>query len=187
LKKRNAYLSIISKSRISKARKVPRQLVKNPDTALDFNLFEFHNKKYFMVAFIPPDGADEVKTLKSEYTILIADRNSHVRDFIKREMIKEGFKVTIAETGKDVINMVFQCFELDLVLLDPDLPDMDEALLLKKIGDRFPPIPVVIHAFDSEKTNYFLYLKQAAFVIKGGQSIEMLKKVVVEVLEAAKL
>jgi DNA-binding NtrC family response regulator len=140
-----------------------------------------------MVAFTPPDGADEVKTLKSEYTILIADRNSHVREFIKREMIKEGFKVIQAETGKDVINTVFQCFELDLVLLDPDLPDMEEALLLKKIGDRFPPIPVVIHAFDSEKTNYFLYLKQAAFVVKGGQSIEMLKKVVIEVLEAAKL
>jgi DNA-binding NtrC family response regulator len=140
-----------------------------------------------MVAFTPPDGADEVKTLKSEYTILIADRNSHVREFIKREMIKEGFRVILSETGKDVINVVFKCLELDLVLLDPDLPDMEEDLLLKKIGDRFPPIPVVIHAFDSEKTNYFLYLKQSAFVVKGGQSIEVLKKVVIEVLEDAKL
>jgi DNA-binding NtrC family response regulator len=140
-----------------------------------------------MVAFTPPDGADEVKTLKSEYTILIADRNSHVREFIKREMIKEGFRVILSDTGKDVINIVFKCLELDLVLLDPDLPDMEEDLLLKKIGDRFPPIPVVIHAFDSEKTNYFLYLKQSAFVVKGGQSIEMLKKVVIEVLEDAKL
>jgi DNA-binding NtrC family response regulator len=129
---------------------------------------------------------DEVKTLRSGYTILIADRNSHVREFIKREMTEEGFRVIIAETGKDVINMVFQCFPLDLVLLDPDLPDTEEAALLKKIGDRFPPIPVVIHAFDSEKTNYFLYLKQAAFVEKGGQSIEMLKTVVSEVLETAK-
>jgi DNA-binding NtrC family response regulator len=125
--------------------------------------------------------------LRSEYTILIADRNSHVREFIKREMTEEGFKVIIAETGKDVIKMVSQCLPLDLVLLDPDLPDMEEALLLKKIGDRFPPIPVVIHAFDSEKTNYFLYLKQAAFVEKGGQSIELLKTVVIEVLEAEKL
>ncbi len=125
--------------------------------------------------------------MRSEYTILIADRNSHVREFIKREMTKEGFRVLQAEKGKDVIKMVYQCFSLDLVLLDPDLPDMEETVLLKKIGDRFPSVPVVIHAFDSEETNYFLYLKQAAFVEKGGQSIETLKKVVIEILEAAKL
>jgi DNA-binding NtrC family response regulator len=102
-------------------------------------------------------------------------------------MTKEGFRVLQAEKGKDVIKMVYQCFSLDLVLLDPDLPDMEETVLLKKIGDRFPSVPVVIHAFDSEETNYFLYLKQAAFVEKGGQSIEVLKKVVIEILEAAKL
>jgi DNA-binding NtrC family response regulator len=125
--------------------------------------------------------------LRSKYTILIADRNSHVREFIKREMTEEGFRVIQAEKGKDVIKMVYQCFSLDLVLLDPDLPDMEETVLLKKIGDRFPAIPVVIHAFDSEETNYFLYLKQAAFVEKGGQSIEALKKVVIKILEAPKL
>ena len=130
---------------------------------------------------------DEEKTLRSDYTILIADRNSNVREFIKREMTEEGFRVIQAETGKDVIKMVYQWFPLDLVLLDPDLPDMEETILLKKIGNRFPPIPVVIHAFDSEETNYFLYLKQAAFVEKGAQSIEMLKQVVSEILEAAKL
>jgi DNA-binding NtrC family response regulator len=98
-------------------------------------------------------------------------------------MTEEGFKVIQAETAKDVIKMVKQYFPLDLVLLDPNLPDMEEAVLLKKINDRFPPVPVVVHAFDSEETNYFLYLKQAAFVEKGGQSIEMLKKVVCEILK----
>ena len=130
---------------------------------------------------------DEGKILRSDYTILIADRNSHVREFIKREMTKEGFRVLLAETGKDVIEMVYQNLPLDLVILDPDLPDMEETVLLKKIEDRFPRLPVVIHAFDSEETNYFLYLKQAAFVEKAGRSIEIIKQVVIEILEAAKL
>jgi DNA-binding NtrC family response regulator len=125
--------------------------------------------------------------LGSEYTILVADRNSHVREFIKRELTEDGFRVLQAEKGKDVIRMVYQCFSLDLVIIDPDLSDMEETVLLKKIGDRFPPVPVVIHAFDSEETNYFLYLKQAAFVEKGGQSIEALKKVAIEILEVPKL
>ncbi|MCU0615455.1 MAG: hypothetical protein MUD09_10340, partial [Desulfobacterales bacterium] len=65
---------------------------------------------------------DGGKILRSDYTILIADRNSRVRDFIKREMTKEGFRVILAETGKDVIEMINQSIPLDLVLLDPDLP-----------------------------------------------------------------
>lgn len=79
--------------------------------------------------------------------------------------------------------MVYQSYPLDLVLLDPDLPDMEESELLKKIAGRVPPLPVVVHAFDSEDTDYFLYLKQAAFVEKGGQSIEKLKQVILEILE----
>jgi DNA-binding NtrC family response regulator len=139
------------------------------------------------IYFAPCLAADEEKSLRSEFTILIADRNSHVREFIKREMIQEGFRVLQAETGRDVIEMINQSIPLDLVLLDPDLPDMEETVLLKKIEDRVPRLPVVIHAFDSQETNYFLYLKQAAFVEKGGQSIEILKQVVSEILEPAKL
>lgn len=91
-----------------------------------------------------------------------------------------------AEKGNDVIKMVYQFFPLDLVILDPDLSDMDPKELLKKIGARIPPLPVVIHAFDSEEINYFLYLKQAVFVEKAGQSIEKLKKAVFEILKVKK-
>jgi DNA-binding NtrC family response regulator len=124
--------------------------------------------------------------LSSEYTILIADRNSNVREFLHREMADEGFNVLQAEKGKEVIKMVYQCSPLDIVILDPDFPDMEEIGLLKKIGARIPPLPVVIHAFDPEKTDYFLYLKQAAFVEKGGHSVEKLKQVILEIFKAKK-
>jgi DNA-binding NtrC family response regulator len=129
---------------------------------------------------------DKGKILNIEYTILIADRNTHVREFLHREMTEEGFKVLQAEKGKEVIQIVYQCFPLDIVILDPDLPDMEEIGLLKKIGARIPPLPVIIHAFDPEEINYFLYLKQAAFVEKGGHSIEKLKQVVLEILKVKK-
>jgi len=126
------------------------------------------------------------KVLKSQYTILIADRNSHIREFLRREMSKEGFRILQAEKGKDVINIVYQCCPPDLVLVDPDLPDMKEALLLEIISLRSPPMPVIIHAFDSMDTDYFLYLKQSAFVEKGAQSVEKLKQVVFEILGVEK-
>jgi DNA-binding NtrC family response regulator len=127
------------------------------------------------------------KILSPIYTILIADRNSNVREFLHREMADEGFKVLQAEKGKKVIKMVYQCSPLDVVILDPDFPDMEEIGLLKKIGARIPPLPVVIHAFDPEETNYLMYLRQAAFVEKGGHSIEKLKQVVFEILKGKNL
>ena len=150
----------------------------------------FKNKSIFLLgtefAISHLMAANEGKFLRPEYTILIADRNSHVREFLKREMTEEGFRVLQAEKGMEVIKMVYQNLPLDLVILDPDLPDMEETRLLKKIGARIPPLPVIIHAFDSEEINYFYYLKQAAFVKKAGRSIEKLKQVVLEILEAKK-
>jgi len=122
--------------------------------------------------------------LTPEYTILIADRNSHVRKLLKRELESEGLRVLQAEKGKDVIEMVYQKNLLDLVLLDSDLPDIQESVLLKKLENRVPPIPVVLHTLDSGKTNYFLYVKQAVVVEKGSHSIEKLKQIILDILEA---
>ena len=79
--------------------------------------------------------------------------------------------------------MAYRCSPLDLILLDPDMPDTGKSFLLKKLGDRIPPIPVVIHTLDSEDTNYSLYLKQAVSVEKEGKSIERIKQIILEILE----
>jgi len=139
-----------------------------------------------VLAASPLLAIDKGKYLSSEYTILIADRNSRVREFLKREMTEEGFRVLQAETGRDVIEMVYHCYPLDLILLDPDLPDMEETALLKKIGNRIPSLPIVIHAFDFKETNYFFHLRNSEFVKKGGRSIEKLKQVVFEMLKEKK-
>jgi CheY-like chemotaxis protein len=126
------------------------------------------------------------KGLETQYTILIADRNSHVREFLRRELTEAGFRVLQAEKGRDVIDLVYHCESLMLVVVDPDLPDMEETVLLKKIGDRIPALPVVIHAFQSDGIDYFRYLKNLDFVEKGGRSIEKLKQVVLEKYSARK-
>ncbi len=122
--------------------------------------------------------------METQYTILIADRNSHVREFLKRELTDAGFRVLQAEKGRDVIDLVFHCEPLMLVIIDPDLPDMEETALLKKIGNRIPALPVVIHAFQSDGTDYSVYLKKIDFVEKGGRSIERLKQVVMDKFSA---
>jgi DNA-binding response OmpR family regulator len=114
--------------------------------------------------------------VKKRFDILIADRNPHVRRFIAREMAAAGYRVQEAESGADVLRQIYRNEVIDLLILDPDLPDVDSAVLLKRLRNRIPFLPVVIHAFASDRDDHPDYLKMEAFVEKRGASIEPLKE-----------
>lgn len=116
--------------------------------------------------------------MKKRFDILIADRNPHVRRFIHREMTAAGYRVQEAESGADVLRQIYRNEAIDLLILDPDLPDVDSAVLLKRIRNRIPFLPVVIHAFAPDRDDHPDYMKTEAFVLKRGASIERLKEVV---------
>ena len=118
-----------------------------------------------------------------EFTILIADRNRNVREFLKREMIEAGYSVRVAGNGREVLKWVYNYEPIDLLILDPDLPDASELSILEKIEDRIPTLPVVVHAFSSDYVNNPSVMDNTiAFVEKNGSSIEHLKKVIFELL-----
>ncbi|MFH2046593.1 MAG: response regulator [Pseudomonadota bacterium] len=120
--------------------------------------------------------------MKKEFKILIADRNSNVRDFLKREMTDEGYAVVLAESGREVLKLAYNLNPVDLLILDPDLPDADESLLLMKLNQKTPCIPVVLHTFFSEYIATSKIIAPTEFVEKGGNSIEQLKKVIETIL-----
>lgn len=121
--------------------------------------------------------------MDEELTILIADRNGHVRDFLKREMMAEGYKIRLAKNAGEVLRWVYDHDPVHLVILDPDLPDSDEVSLLGRINDRIPSLPVVIHSLSLKNTIPPEILNKIIFVEKLGNSIENLKKVVSKALE----
>lgn len=120
--------------------------------------------------------------LKKEFKILIADRNSNVRDFLKREMTAEGYTVELAENGREVLKWAYHREPIDILILDPDLPDAEESLLLKKLRQKTPYLPVVLHTFFSDYINASKIFDPTVFVEKGGNSIEQLKKVIAGIL-----
>lgn len=116
------------------------------------------------------------------FTILVADRNPHVRDFLRREMMSEGFRVDVGKNAEDVLKRVYQDESIDLIIIDPDLPDVPQEELLAKLADRIPGIPVVVHSFSSQDAYRSNKSVQLTFVKKEGESIDALKKIVMDIL-----
>jgi DNA-binding NtrC family response regulator len=121
------------------------------------------------------------------HTILVADRNAHVREFLKRELMAEGYDIRMAKCGQEVLNWAYRLHPLDLIILDLDLPDIDEHTLFGKLQDRIPALPIVIHSFQSDGTEHFANSERVVFVEKGGNSIERLKEVVNDLLSSRQI
>ncbi len=126
------------------------------------------------------------KVLKRQFNLLIADRNPHVRDFLKREMAAAGYQVRLAENARQLIKWLFNNELIDLLILDPDLPDTDITSLFRKLRDRIPNLPIVIHTYISDYNDHPDVFQKTLFVEKEGNSIDHLKKVVFEILDKPK-
>jgi len=124
--------------------------------------------------------------VERKHTILIADRNPHVREFLKREMTAAGYRIVLADTGQDVVKRVYQHDPIDLLILDPDLPDVEESDMLKKIRNRIPTLPVVVHTYITDYETCRELASAVAFVEKRGSSIENLRQVVADILRQLK-
>ena len=124
--------------------------------------------------------------MEKEFKILVADRNQHVREFLKRELMAEGYGVRLAKNVQEVLKKVYHTETLDLLILDPDLPGTDKLSLLKKLQNRIPALPVVVHTYLTDYNDYTNELSKLAFVEKSGSSVESLKKMVHEILRKHK-
>jgi DNA-binding NtrC family response regulator len=120
--------------------------------------------------------------MKDKYTILIADRNSHVRKFLQREMTAAGYQVRLAENAREVLWWAFHNEPLDIIILDPDLHDADEEQMLQNLLARVPGLPIIIHTYPSEYYSHSHERKGVFFVEKKGNSVELLKRVVYDTL-----
>jgi DNA-binding NtrC family response regulator len=126
----------------------------------------------------------ESRPSDKDFSILVADRNPHVRRLLERELKADGYQVRVADNGREVLKWAYRLQALDLIILDLDLPDIDEHTLFVKLQDRIPALPIVIHSFQSDGTERFANYESVVFVEKGGNSIERLKEVVNDLLSS---
>ena len=120
--------------------------------------------------------------MKQKFNLLIADRNRHVRVFLKREMMADGYHVRLAENGRQLLKWAYHHEHFDLLIMDLNLPDIDVSSLLTKLQNRIPLLPVVVHTFLSDYSDHLDVLQAFPFVERKGSSIECLKKGVCDII-----
>jgi DNA-binding NtrC family response regulator len=121
--------------------------------------------------------------MMKKFNLLIVDRNPHIRSFLKREFLSEGYNVQLAKNGRELMSLIHSSVPIDLVIIDPDIPDVSQLNLFKSLEDRIPSLPFVIHSdpfYDFESASP---ISKAAFVPKQGSSSETLKDVVRNLLK----
>jgi len=113
--------------------------------------------------------------LKPIFTILIADRNKHVRELLKRELSDDGHQVILAKTAAEIVTIFSTVEFINLLILDTDLPDGDVVDIMLKLKDRFDALPIIIHSCSGDR-QFSLSLSNKIYEIeKGTTSISQIK------------
>ena len=115
--------------------------------------------------------------MPADFTILIADRNRHVRNFLRRELLKEGYEVEVARDGRDILRRMNVDGPPDLLVLDLEVTYVGGLTLLKRLTDRYPHLPIIIHTFPTEDANHPVVQSAAAFVVKMGNTDRLKREI----------
>lgn len=125
--------------------------------------------------------------MQKKINLLVVDRNPHIRNFLKREFQSEGYNVKLAKNGKELMDLIYSSAPIDLVIIDPDIPDITLSDFFKSLEDRVPPLPFVIHSDLFDYLESTSNINKATFVLKQGSSSETLKGAILNILKESQI
>lgn len=116
------------------------------------------------------------------FSILVADKNKNVRDFLKRELSAEGYLVDTARDGNQVLEIIIGQDTPDLLVLDLEIPGIESAVVFERAQTRIPPLPVIVHTFLTEESERNSGGTPEIYIEKSG-NIDRLKSAITDVLK----
>ncbi|MCB9494008.1 MAG: hypothetical protein H6681_01030 [Desulfobacteraceae bacterium] len=110
-------------------------------------------------------------------TIIITDKNPHIRMLISREF--EGLNCNIEKdfSQDEIIENLKKTGPVYTIILDPEALTVNPLIFLKKIIQISPETIVIIHAYDEWRDIFYL-TENLFFIEKNGESIENVKRFV---------
>lgn len=113
----------------------------------------------------------------SSKTILIIDKDTVTRKFLKHTLQEKGYTVHQAESGKEGLVIAWRD-QPDVIVVDPNLPDLDGDLFIKKIrrDARTASMPVIALSsnLQTEFAEACLAQGYSVYFPKSGEAIPQL-------------
>ncbi|MGM0507577.1 MAG: response regulator [Fusobacteriota bacterium] len=133
----------------------------------------------------------KVDIKEQDISVLLVDDNNLNRKIAKKMLKEHGFTVTLADCGKVAINKLKNGLEVDLILLDVNMPEMDGVSVVKAIRNELQSRLVTILLFTSvdihKKINNINEIGVQGYLmkpIKRNKLLEEIEKVLSEKIEA---
>lgn len=112
------------------------------------------------------------------FHITVTDVNHHVRDYLKRELEKEAYEVSCANSTMEAYKALCSTSALlDWLILDPELLSPYEQSIFKKLVEQNPSVQVIIHTYDDFMSRQITG-NNVHFVLKGASSIKSIKEII---------
>lgn len=116
--------------------------------------------------------------------ILIIDDEVGLRQTMARILLRAGFEVTTAASGKESLALVNE-HAFDLIYLDIRMPDMNGLDVLKTIHAQFPELPVILFTAQPDLHSAVEALRRGAIdylmkPLKPESVIERTRKIILE-------
>ncbi|MDA8402974.1 MAG: hypothetical protein M0Z56_02075 [Desulfobacteraceae bacterium] len=89
--------------------------------------------------------------------IIVVDRNPNIRRLIQNELIVEGYTVFAPANEMEFIELFNGKRKMDLLIIDPDIFDMNFSRVRSQIND-FSPVIVNSLAIDGDKDLFFAFI-----------------------------
>ena len=113
--------------------------------------------------------------MKEKFIILVADRNKHIRELLKRELSDDGYQVILAKTVAEVVTIVSSVDPIHLIVIDDDLPDGGLVDIMLKLKGRLDRIPVVHHSCHRNHSTDIALSRTIYDIEKGRDSISRIR------------
>ncbi len=109
--------------------------------------------------------------------ILVVDDKPQIRDLVQAEFEDEGYKVILAQGGREAISMLSEMsYAVDLVILDIKMPDVDGLEVLNQIKTKNKNLPVILlSAYPTFKQDFSTWAAEE-YVVKSSDLSELMEK-----------
>ncbi len=114
--------------------------------------------------------------MKSQYLILVADRNPRIRDFVQRELKTDGYRVYTVENFDQLKNWLSRPGILHILVIDPSMIGLENRNQLEGLLVNRPAMPVIFHCMASDCLDLEPAERCVFFVEKSGQSVDIIRQ-----------